>query len=154
MLISDSNPLMRDLSLRQLVVKNTSSHSWFIYVTKIFSKYSLGSPVIWWQSPELLPRHLRDAKVSISTFWFNFHYNAALIRPSVKNLDFSEIIMGKLHPIWELSPTDHVNVNGASTQMQIILGVFPLQALFAKFGKTSPICRICKTGVEDLNHFL
>ena len=154
MVISDSSSLMRELSLRQLAVKSYQSNSWFIYVTKLFSKYSLPPPIYWWKVPENIPSLLREAKVTIASFWFKHHFDNALGRPSVSNLDFREVLQGKLHPIWSLCPLDHVNVNGASIQMQIVLGVFPLQALFAKFGKSSPICRICGSGPEDLSHFL
>lgn len=140
----------------QLVLKDSSSHSWFVYVQEIFGIYNFSS--VFDLTDSALSKTIWKAQVkkTVNSFWMNKIREMTVEKSTLKNLDPRTMIEGSIHNIWDSAGFDTIAIKKANIKARLLSGVYPLQINRSRFNKTevSAICPLCNKGIEDVEHFV
>jgi hypothetical protein len=144
---------LKDLVVRQCVMKKENSKSWVPHMKNILRKYSL--PCI----PDLLEQ------LPSKTAWKRL-VKSAIIEEAEKELEFEAKMKSSikyLNPIFKFNKCHNVvnhirnprEVTRATVKTQMITGTYMLQTSRYKYNQTdSDTCLLCRGGPDDLKHAL
>ena len=148
------NNTLRDLILRQLAVKNTTSGRWVIQTQLLCRRYSLPSLLDLILQPVSKDHWKDQVKKRIQELWKNHIEDLADGKSSLKFLNKS-FTMGVAHQVWKTCTTDPRNIRCAITKARLLTGSYTLQYNRQAFNQTSSaLCLMCRSEDEDIPHFL
>ena len=151
----EESSVEKQLARRQLAVKGSDSHSWYIEVRKILVKYDLPSCWDLLDSPIKKERWRRLVNRKVNGYWSERIKQSAELYSSLKYLSTHEYWPGRKHPLIQ-------QVNGTrdiprvSTRLKLVTGTYVTQSSRVAFNQTSvdPTCMLCKQEPETIEHVL
>ena len=153
--ISDPNSVEYALARRQLVLKDESSSSWYIYVEKLAHQYGLPSPYELLQHLPTKTRWKQMVKRQIHTHWKTKLEADALVKKSLRYMS-ATMTVNAVVDVWETSTETATESNKDWFKVQVLTGTYRLQALAHRQNQheVDATCMLCKTGDEDRLHFI
>ena len=148
--IARNNQELKEMLIRQCIMKGPTSTTWIIYVQKILQKYGLHSQIHILQNPDSNQQwKIKIIKV-INYFWTKSFLKEAALKTSLYFLN-PVVTPGTPHQIWINShPRD---IRRSIIKAKLITGCFILLTTKAIFGDKEVICPLCKTAPEGRVHF-
>ena len=147
-----SNPT-DEIIIRQYVTKKNSSKSLVNIIKNRLYTYNLPTLFDLYINPptkKAWKRMVKDAVVNLARRNIK---EAAENKSSLRYLS-KNFIQGQVHPLLD-SVYNTRQVTRANIKTRIVCGVYPFNGAKHKMKKiSSPICSLCNTGVEDLDHFM
>ena len=143
------------LSVRQLRVRSTTSHSWFIAVKEIFLKYRLPDPLDLLDNPPTKLHWRKVVKKHVNSHWESNIKASSVLYSSLRYLNVSEFTCGKRHPL--LRALGNIReVPRISTKLKLVTGTYILQTNRTTFNQNQmdPVCLLCHQENETTEHFL
>ena len=131
----------------------TSSHSWFVYCARRFSRYNLDPLLIISNqlSTTTIKANIRDHHSRI------IHLDAAS-KSSMKYLHLSDLklTIKHPHPIWSCFNINHAESRKAAIKARLLTGCYILQSNRAALNQYNVVstCPPCQTEPEDRQHFI
>jgi hypothetical protein len=147
------------LAIRQCIMKDASTYSWFSRVTSLLYKYNLPSPLdILNLAPHKEPWK-KIVKQAVKTFWTKHLTIELSEKSSLRYLNPLQCAIGRPHQIWvntQFSPRD---VRRSTIKIKLLTGTYMLQGNKATwdrgaYHRVNACCPICHTAPEDRKHFL
>ena len=158
-IMKGDSPLLYNLSLRQLALKDFTSKSWFIHLVRLCGKYDL------LDLP--LPHRLVDGSITpqswnslvkrtVFSFWFRTMSQDAITKSTLRFINIDLLLPGKVHPVWAHVYNNTRDTVRARIKAKLLTGSYTLQSNRARFNNNSvnPTCLLCGTEDEDTVHFL
>ena len=145
----------KELCTRQLLVKDSSSKSWFIYAKNILDQYNIVSIyelLIEVPPPGVWKRLVRN---KINQYWIALLENEIKGKTSLKFMN-CKIVPGLIHNLWSSAGHNCISIKKASIKARLVTGTYTLQSDRAKFYsyREKPDCKLCLEDVEDRKHFI
>jgi hypothetical protein len=156
--IADKDQIEYKIAQRQLAMKNSNSHSWFIYINNILEKYHLPSAYELLARTPSKGRWSRQVNKSVGDFWEAKFLQEAEEKPSIRFM--SQHSLSPTHPaiLWSSTLESLRDTHQAYVKVKLLTGCYKLQVHEAMFKRnqhaTSSLCRLCSSGAEDRSHFL
>ena len=139
---------------RQLAVKDSSSVSWTVHVTKLLRQYDLPSPHFLLRTPPELSGWKRQVKEAVRAHWMEQLVRDTSHMISLKYLCLDSLVAGCLHPLWSSVENPH-EIRQAAVKVKMITGTYWLQIDEARRRRAqSATCKLCQRADEDLPHLL
>ena len=155
-IMKGDSPLLYNLSLRQLALKDFTSKSWFIHLVRLCGKYVLP-----------LPQRLVDGSITpqswnslvkrtVFSFWFRTMSQDAITKYTMRFISIDLLLPGKVHPVWAHVYSNTRDTVRARIKAKLLTGSYTLQSNRARFNNNSvdPTCMLCGSEDEDTVHFL
>ena len=144
------------LAERQLYIKGSKSNSWFNEIKQLFIKYELGDP---YQSLYTSLSKLEWKKLiakGVNSYWMVKVEQEAKLFTSLKYLSGDKYRIGKCHPLTKTLTASIRDISKIPVRLKLATGCYILQANRANFSRASlsPICLLCNSAEENLEHFL
>jgi len=141
---------------RQLGLKNMNSHSWFVDIKKLFTKYEMGNPneyLLYSDYTKLEWKNMINKRVNI--YWAERITFEAKAFNSLQHLHCFYRI-GQCHPIAKTHTANRRDISRIPTRLKIVTGSYILQTKRAVFNKNNgnATCNLCKKNEETLDHFI
>ena len=140
--------------MRQLSLKDLDSASWTQKTRKILDKYDLPTPYELLENPPPVGIWRKRVTKAVHHHWRNKLIDEASNKTSLRYLNYDSYAPGKLHHIWTSAEPNHLDIKKAQVKARLLVGRYNLQANLARYKNTSPTCKLCDEGSEDLTHFL
>ncbi|KAK3108656.1 hypothetical protein FSP39_012687 [Pinctada imbricata] len=146
----------KQLANRQLSIKTFNSHSWFIKLRELQIKYELPDIQNLLSSPMKKEQWKILVTRAIYEYWKQRLVSNARLYSSLRYLSYDQFTPGRTHPIVSLCIGATREVPRLAIQVKLATGTYILQANRAAFNQqdVDPTCVLCKSGCEDLEHFL
>ena len=152
----DDNSLEKSIALRQTIVKDNNSNSWFTTVRKILYKYALQNPMSCLENPQNKNSWKKEIQTKINHFWKEKLIKDSSTYRSLEYLGFGHFNIGKPHRILNISnacdPTRETL--RLVIKLKLITGTYILESKRSKYSNESSKCKLCDMETEDLAHFL
>ena len=151
--LSPDHPL-HQLAIRQLLIKNDSSKSWFVGLRKVADKYNI--PVIqYMNSPWEAQRWKNQVKKAITAQWLDRLTEGKALKSSLKYLKTCTTEL-QTHPIWKFAGSDPRNLAHAAYRAKMLTGSYILQTSLGRANQhqVDTTCQLCREAEEDMPHFL
>jgi len=144
------------IAKRQLALKDENSHSWFANVRQILLKYDLPSAFDLLQNPPNKTEWKRIISEAVNQYWASKWSEEKASKPSMRYLTIPEKPLNNPHQLWSSINTNPRQVKEAMVKVRMLTGTYTLQANRAKFNQhtVQGTCPLCKTEVENREHFL
>ena len=148
--------LKRNYVLRQLLLKDSNSHSWFVYVNDILSLYNFESAFELMENIPNKESWKSYVKRKLESAWRLKISEMAEGKSSLQFLSIKSMKIGSVHNIWTFAGYDSVSIKKANVKVRLLTGVYTLQYNRSKFNKhkVSATCPLCELDVENRQHFL
>ena len=155
-LLSCENTRITEIINRQIAVNYDNENSYFCTIREILCQYNL--PLISQLQNNLPSKYKWKLLInkSIKEYWTKILKIEATHKTTLKFLAIEHLQMGENHPLWNLGLKTRIEVKKAIVKARIITGTLILQIDNQKFSRHDCVttCQLCKTGDEDLEHFL
>ena len=155
-LLACENFKIKQVINRQIGVNFDNEDSFFFTIRQILSQYKL--PLISQLKNNLPSKYNWKilVKKAVQQYWTNMFKEEAVQKSTLKFLAIEKLQLGEHHPLWNISIKTRVEVRKSIIKARIITGTLTLQIDKHKFSRYehNTICQLCKTGDEDLMHFL
>lgn len=153
--ISDPSSIEHQLARRQLVVKDSSSNSWYIHVEKLAYMYGLPAP---YELLLCLPKKNQwknMVKKSVHTLWKAKLESDAQSKTSLRHMCL-QMTVNKVADVWETSTENTIESSKAQFKTRILTGTYRLQAIAHRQNQheVNSNCRLCQKEDEDRLHFV
>ena len=148
------NTKEKELILRQLALKDRNSASWTQKVRDLLLKYNLPSAYDIIVRTPTKEQWKTQVKRATDSYWKEKIQNEAATKSTLSHLNTDSFQPGKIHHIWDTVPSSNHEINKTQVKTRILVGRYTLATAEAKYKGTSPTCRLCHKGQEDLRHFL
>ena len=148
-IMKGDSPLLYNLLLRQLALKDFTSKSWFIHLVRLCGKYDLP-----------LPHRLVDGSITpqswnslvkrtVFSFWFRTMSQDVITKSTLRFISIDLLFPGKVHPVWAHVYSNTRDIVRAHIKVKLLTGSYTLQSNRARFNNNSvyPTCLLC--GTED-----
>ncbi|CAC5385374.1 unnamed protein product [Mytilus coruscus] len=151
-----NNDIEKEICIRQLVLKDNTSHSWFIYVNDILSLNEFESIFDILNTIPNRESWKNYVKRRIETFWRQKIMNMAEGKSTLRFLHPMSMNCGTVHNVWDNTGLDSISIMKAYVKARLLTGVYTLQSNRSRFNKyeVSAICPLCMDDIEDTEHFL
>ena len=147
------NSIERELTLRQLAMKDINSNSWFSAVRIILIKYDLPSAIELLQDPPSKECWKKTYKEVIEKWWLKTLRQKADKMSSLSYLNKNACSVGTVHPVWKCG-SDPLQSLMASTKAKLLVQRYPLTTSHTAGKNKSDLCPLCHNAPEDMEHFL
>lgn len=146
----------KEIGIRQLLMKNNFSNSWFIYAKNILDFYDF--PSIFNLIDEI-PSKLNWKKLvkeKVVSYWKQQVTLESKDKSSLKHLNSKPFEVNTVHNIWDNAGYDIISVMKATIKIKLVSGVYMLQSVRSKFSNKniSACCPLCGIEAEDKVHFI
>ena len=144
------------LAIRQLVLRDFSSKSWFCQIRHILTKYELPSAFdILEDSPPQI-EWKRRTNQKINEYWEKHWQKEHQKKSSLKYLNIAACKVGKVHQVWSTLSQNVRDVRRATIKVKLLTGTYTLQANRAVFNQheIESTCPLCQNAPETREHFL
>ena len=152
--LDGGNPL-RDVAIRQLAMKTSSSKSWFSHVNKLGEKYGLDiqKNVLYPWPQNAWKSHTRFL---VNQFWFTKLGSEAYSKTTLGWLIIHDLWLTSLHPLWSCVRGKPYQTESATIRATLLIGRYGLQKERVAFTKqeVDPLCPLCREEEEDVVHFI
>ena len=145
----------RQLADRQLSVKSYGSHSWFIAVKEIFTKYNLQDPKRSLEDPPSKHKGKRIVNTQVNVYWEDRIKAGAVLYSSLRFLNVNNFKSGMRHPL--ITSMGNIReVPCIRTKLKLVTNTYIFQVNRASFNQNqvNPTCLLCHQGDETVEHFL
>ncbi|XP_063398927.1 uncharacterized protein LOC134683546 [Mytilus trossulus] len=130
-----NNDIEKEICIRQLVMKDNTSHSWFIYVDAILSLYEFESIFDILNSIPNRESWKIYVKQRIETFWKQKITNMAEGKSTLRFLHPMSMNCGTVHNVWANTGLDSISIMKANVKARLLTGVYTLQSNRSRFNK-------------------
>ena len=89
-----------DIIMRQLAIKDSSSHSWTSELRRVLYTYQLPSPMQLAHNPPEKERWKQMVKAAVWAHWENKLKDQAAVMKSLRYLNINMCAIGYTHPVW------------------------------------------------------
>ena len=146
----------KQLANRQLSIKSFDSHSWFIKLRELQIKYDLPDIQNLLSSPMKKDQWKIIVTRAVYEYWKQRLISSASLYTSLKYLSYERFTPGCIHPLVNLCIGAAREVPRLAVQVKLATGTYILQVNRVAFNQqdVDPTCVLCKSGNEDLEHFL
>ena len=142
-----------DIIIRQLTIKDSSSHSWTVKLKHVLFKYSLPPALTLAESPPEKEMWKRTIKEAIAVYWDRELKEEARFMKSLKYLNPQMCQPGYSHPVW-LTGTDPFQTTMAVVKAIMLAGRYTLTVHKCTGTRQLPKCPHCNMEPETLKHFI
>ena len=118
----------RDLVMRQLAVKDSSSKSWFIMLQETLLRYNLPSAYALLENPPEKKSWKLEVKCKINKFWELEIKSQAKLKSTLKYLNVESFAAGKVHRLWSSAKYNSHGVQKAFVHVKMSVGTYILQS--------------------------
>lgn len=93
---------------------------------------------------------------SINSVWKQKVLTEASEKSSLRLLNVNNFNVGKVHHVWQDTGYNLMAIKKAGLKAKLMSNTYVLQANRAKFNqyRVNPLCCLCESGSEDLEHFI
>lgn len=152
------NDIERDICIRQLVLKDNNSHSWFTYVNETLAMYDFESIFDLLNSMPSKHRWKNYVRNKIETYWY-WRQKILKMAEGKSTLCFlhpMSMKIGSVHNVWASTGLYCTSVMKANIKARLLTGVYTLQSNRSRFNKyeVCATCQMCLVDNEDTEHFL
>jgi len=140
--------------VRQLSVKDPSSHSWTTIVKSLLALYDLPSSYQLLHNPPPKLQWKKTLRRNIIARSIELLKRDASQKFSLRYLNLRACRSGHLHHVYGSANDSPRDILRACTKVRFLLGQYRLQADIAKQSGGSPLCIVCGCGPEDLYHLI
>ena len=153
---SDDDSLLFRVAQRQLAVKDTSSHSWFMHIVDLCSMYNLPSPhELLWQQPS------KDAWKELITKQVTEHWEtklkeSAANKSTLRYMDLDRASLSEPHIVWKAAIKNPRASDRAIIKARFLTGTYNLHGRRVHFisPEYQPNCKLCSAHIETREHML
>ena len=139
--------------LRQLTIKDLSSHSWTVQLRKVLHQYSLPLALQLSTTPPAKDKWKSTVKVAVTEYWEDRLKREATGMKSLKHLNLDMCAIGYSHPVWKTGP-DPIQATMATVKAAMLVGRYPLSGHKCAGKRQLPSCPQCNLEPETIQHFL
>ena len=145
-----------EIARRQLALKSSDSHSWFVNIRHTLSKYHLPSAFDLLNDPPTHDQWKETVYQAVDNHWKKHWETELTEKSSLKYLTIQEHPTLDPHPLWATIGSNPRHVREAVVKARVLTGTYTLQANRHKFNQheIAPTCPLCKNDPEDRIHFL
>ena len=143
----------RRLSCDSYHLKTLTQQAGRTKARKILDKYDLPTPYELLENPPQVGLWRKRVTKAVHHHWRNKLITEASNKSSLRYLNYDSYAPGKLHHIWTSAEPNHLDIKKAQVKARLLVGRYNLQANLARYKNTSPTCKLCNEGSEDLNAF-
>ena len=146
----------KELCMRQVLIKDVSSHSWFLYAKEILDFYDLPSVFELISVTPAKEKWKTCIKNKIHEYWKMQIEKWSVGKSTIRYLIPRTKENGTVHNVWKNAGMNRIAIMKASTKAKLLSGTYILQQTQSKFKKRqiSAICLMCNSDIEDTPHFL
>ena len=114
---SSNSSLLYEITFRQLVVKKPNSHSWFIIVAELCTRYNLPTlhEIFQYQPTDAVWKDLVTNRVNST--WERSLKESATTKSSLRYFNLDQTSLSKPHIIWEAAVTNDRTLPDPTTSM-------------------------------------
>ena len=151
----NENSLERQIFIRQFNVKRWDSKAWAKHIQPILTKYELGDVEPYIENALNKLCWKRNIHAVVVNKWKNKLERQAALYSSLKYMNCT-FRQGKLHPILRVKCESTREATRLPARLRVLSGTYNLQVNRARFNQNavSPLCPLCGTEDETLEHFL
>ena len=153
-LISNKTSKEFEIILRQLAIKNDTSHSWIVHIVKLLKKYDLPTAYEIMVNPPSKDQWKYCVKKAVQKHWTDKLHQEATDKSSLRYFPSHQGTLNRMHPIWQETPLNLNAVMRTHVVVRIMIGRYHLQDDMNKFRGTTVACPLCNSANENLMHFL
>ncbi|CAC5417513.1 unnamed protein product [Mytilus coruscus] len=137
------NSVEKQLSKRQLTVKSSGSHSWYIEVQRVMFKYNLGRALDMLDNADVTKTTINQIKSQINNYW-------------VDEISTDNFTAGRIHNILKIKSYTNKDRFRIPTKLKFLTGTYALQPLRYKIYQegNQEICNACSQKEETVEHLL
>ena len=135
-IMCNEDSALRQIAIRQLVIKDFKSKSWFIYCARLLDKYELPSIHHLVCFTPTKTYWARLVKHNILSHWESQLQLEGAQKLSLQNLDISKTSSRHPHAVWTTTSCEVKDVTKARVKAKLLTGSYPLQTNKAKFNKS------------------
>ena len=148
--------ILHQIASYVLTTAKDNSHSWFIHIKNLCSKYKLPHPITLLQSPISKESFKSLAKSRVVDYWEQLLRSEAQHLPSLTYFNPHFMSLTKPHPIWTTCHNNTYEVCKAITQAKMLSGRYRTDRLLRHFTDNSEgICQICTSkSIGSIEHIL
>ncbi|WAR07892.1 hypothetical protein MAR_017850, partial [Mya arenaria] len=145
-----------EIARRQLAIKQADSHSWFMNIRRILSKYNLPSAYDLLDRPPTRDEWKEKINLAVNNYWAEQWEEDKQSKSSLKFYSIQKDPISNPHQLWSSIETNPRQVKEAVVKARVLTGTYTLQANKHKFNQhlVNPTCTLCNLGPEDREHFL
>ena len=150
------NSVEKQLGKRQLDVKSSGSHSWYIEVQRVMFKYNLGRAIDMLNNADVTKTTVNQIKRQIANHWVNEISVIANLYQGLKYLQTDNFMAGKIHSILKIKRYTNKDRFRIPIKLKLLTGTYSLQPLRYKIYKegNQEICNAYSQEVETVEHLL
>jgi hypothetical protein len=139
-----------------VLIKDVSSHSWFLYAKEILDFYDLPSVFELISVTPSKEKWKTCIKNKIHEYWKMQIEQWSAGKSTIRYLIPRTKENGTVHNVWKNAGMNRIAIMKASTKAKLLSGTYILQQTQSKFKKRqiSAICLMCNSDIEDTPHFL
>ena len=151
-----SNSIERELTERQILLKDKNSQSWFVYVGPILSQYNLPSTIDLLNTQISKEAWKQTVHKHVSAYCVDKIKLEASENSSLKFLNTQNYKIGEVRYLWKNAGFNLMAIKKAGFKAKLMTGTYVQQSTRAKFNQYSvdPTCPLCCDDTEDMIHFL
>ena len=142
-----------EIIIRQLTIKDQSSHSWTTKLKQVLFKYSLPPALVLAENPPEKDNWKKTIKEAITRYWGKELNEEARFLKSLKYLNQMMCQPGYSHPVWITGP-DPFQTTMAGIKAIMLVGRYTLTGHKCAGTRQLPKCPHCNLEPETLKHFL
>ncbi len=146
---------LHSLAMYQLAIKDSGSHSWFVWLGKVADIYGINlHPPL--SSPWSKHQWKQYVNNTITTHWFYKFLSSASDKSSLRWISHASLKVGQCHPIWDTCPKSVHHIQAATIRARLLTGRYSVQSLRARFNQNevNPTCRVCGLQSETITHMI
>ena len=146
----------KQLALRQMNIKNSSSNSWFVQVNKILLRYELRDLGEQLNNPVSKVMWRKQVYKAVYSYWKEHIITHARAYQQIQYLNLGCFQFGSVHPTLFIKDANTRKAKRLSVNTQLLAGTFILQTNRAKFNSTevSGKSLLCHDQDETIEHFI
>ena len=103
-LISNKTSKEFEIILRQLAIKNDTSHSWIVHIVKLLKKYDLPTAYEIMVNPPSKDQWKYLVKKAVQKHWTDKLHQEATDKSSLRYFPSHQGTLNRMHPIWQETP--------------------------------------------------
>lgn len=154
-IIHGGNMKIINLCQRQIAMKDYTSNSWFINISKILEMYNLPTVSSLMDNNQTKPQMKKYFSQKVTQYWTNKLLADAQKKITLQYLALPPLDSKIIHPLWSTVANNTHDVRRAMIKAKIATNTILLQERLHKFSLSkSPICELCGIENEDTIHFL
>jgi hypothetical protein len=148
------NSLERDILLRQIAMKDSTSRSWVMHLQNLLIHYGLPTIYNLLESPPQKPAWAKQVRTTITNAWEVTIKDEASQMKTLSFLTLENCRPGNVHPIWQLGSSCGQEVAKATIKVRLLVQRYPLYSSRTSGKQYGKPCPLCLSTYETIEHFL